>query len=159
VFLFSFVLNLKCCDFKSATKYTCETLGASPIPLRTRANAREKNERSVMEYDASGKLVKPSKWVYRRGKWDKRAGLVTDGYLLSLVGSDNELAHVQLHRSKWFQRAWWSLVLRPRMLLSDWFWRGLNTDQRINVLAITTSSILSVIAIIISIVALVRSSQ
>lgn len=109
-------------------------------------------------YGPDGKPVRPHKWVHIRGKRQWRIGLVNDDYLIgAMLDPKADARHLLLHRSKWYERAWWRYCLLPCWSLSEWWRRGLTTDQRISILAITTSSILSIIAIIISIVALVKA--
>lgn len=96
-------------------------------------------------------------WVYRGGKWDKRAGLVDHDYLLrAALLSDPHLAHIKLHRSRRFGRMWWRVYWRSRLRVLD-FWKSLNTDQKLMVWATITSTILSIISLVVSIMALTKN--
>jgi len=89
-----------------------------------------------------GRLIKPSKWVHYKGKWDKKAGLVGDSYLLDLleIKHDMDPAHVLLYRSKWHERLYHRFVYLPSSSLSSWWSKSLNTNQRLSISSIVIAS-------------------
>ena len=107
-------------------------------------------------YGPDGKIIKPSHWRYINGKWDKRVGLVIADVDMINMAEQGKSQGVRHHRSHWFGRAWHRYYWLSSFRLED-FWKSLNMDQRLMIWANITSAILSVIAIAISIVALVRS--
>lgn len=102
-----------------------------------------------------GRPIKPMYWRYVRGEWDKRTGLVDaheDAVAMALA---QESDGVTWHRSKWLGRAWYRVYWCSRFRLAD-FWKSLNMDQRLMICATITSTILSIIALVVSILAYLK---
>jgi hypothetical protein len=101
----------------------------------------------------------PRKWVYIKGKWHKQAGLVTDQYLLNqALMQHKDVGSMQLRPSTWLSRAWWYCTFLPVHRLNQRY-STLTTDQRIATWSVIVSGVLSLLALIVSIVALIRSGD
>lgn len=97
----------------------------------------------------------PDQWRYYKGKRDKRAGLVYRGHILD-EALHSSTKDIELRKASFISILWYRIYEHPSLRLGDFF-NSLNTDQSITAWAAITSTILSIIAIVISLYALYKS--